>query len=286
MAQFNWTAISNSGKRHKIGLIHGDRTGHLLVYCDSRIMIVDFFVLRDKIFSFFIDDELYELSIQKKNGRYFYGLEINRDIDIPLNRRRKQIAKKHLKQSLVFFAVIISFVGITLAFNLNGKVRSYVSQAPPKETTGTVSSITETGKRIIINYQYQINEELFNSQKSLDKGQILQGMPIEDGDEFIISYDQNLPSKSHLLLGRPSQNQIQIYLNRTIEKHAISNPNLNRSRIECQVLAVLNLRGTNGLADFYFQHLSVQENPFHNNLSYKKLIRDVPYMELVEKECL
>ena len=59
MSQMSWTYIADDGARYDVGLFHGDSTGHLLVYCNARIVVIDFSVLASKNYSFFINDELF-----------------------------------------------------------------------------------------------------------------------------------------------------------------------------------------------------------------------------------
>ena len=52
--------------------------------------MLDFRVLKSKEYSFFIDDELCELTIEKKGDHFFYSFEFNRKADTPLNRAIKK----------------------------------------------------------------------------------------------------------------------------------------------------------------------------------------------------
>ena len=57
MSQFTWTYIGDNGALHRVGLFHGDETGHLMIYCNTRIVVIDFGVTTSKNYSFFINDD-------------------------------------------------------------------------------------------------------------------------------------------------------------------------------------------------------------------------------------
>jgi tRNA A-37 threonylcarbamoyl transferase component Bud32 len=52
MSQFTWTYIRDNGALHRVGLFHGDETGHLMIYCNTRIVVIDFGVTTSKNYSF------------------------------------------------------------------------------------------------------------------------------------------------------------------------------------------------------------------------------------------
>ncbi len=52
MSQITWTYVDDDGYSHKVGLFHGDNSGHLLVYCNTRIVVIDFGVMASKNYSF------------------------------------------------------------------------------------------------------------------------------------------------------------------------------------------------------------------------------------------
>jgi hypothetical protein len=66
MAQHKWSFISHSGKQYLVGVFHGAKTGHLLIYINSKIVQIDFKVYEDALYSFFIDEELCEVSVKRK----------------------------------------------------------------------------------------------------------------------------------------------------------------------------------------------------------------------------
>ena len=51
------------------------------------------------------------------------------------------------------------------------------------------------------------------------------------------------------------------------------------------VEVAFKLKGIQGIADFFFQNTPEAENPNNNSNTYKRLIRDVPFQEEMNKNC-
>ncbi len=121
MSQITWTYIGDDGSRHKVGLFHGDNTGHLLVYCNTRIVVIDFGVRASKNYSFFINDELCDIEVEEKEGKFSYGFKIDEITDTPRNRGRRKMIRSEVLQSLImgaaFLLIILLVVYLSLRFN-------------------------------------------------------------------------------------------------------------------------------------------------------------------------
>ena len=90
MSQMTWTYIADDGSRHKVGLFHGDNTGHLLIYCNASIMVIDFSVTHHPQLFFFINDELCDIEVEEKEGKFSYGFKVDQITDTPRNRVRRK----------------------------------------------------------------------------------------------------------------------------------------------------------------------------------------------------
>ena len=112
MGQFNWTYLGDNGKKFRVGIFHGPRTGHLLIHCNAKIVQVDFGVRESTTYSFFLDEELCEIELERIGNKFQYRFHINKTIDTPRNRARKRIERKHWKQSLLFFGLLLLCAGL------------------------------------------------------------------------------------------------------------------------------------------------------------------------------
>jgi len=107
MSQMTWTYIADDGSLHKVGLFHGDNTGHLLIYCNASIMVIDFSVHTTRNYSFFINDELCDIEVEEKEGKFYYGFKVDQITDTPRNRVRRRLIREEVRQSLLLGAILI-----------------------------------------------------------------------------------------------------------------------------------------------------------------------------------
>lgn len=115
MPQTNWTYTNSFGQNFNIGLYHGKSSGHILLHCNRSIVLIDFSIKSHKTYSFFIGEEFIELTIDKNNITdpdipYTYSLKINKEINTPLNVKRKLTQQKNNKLAIIlgiaFFVVL------------------------------------------------------------------------------------------------------------------------------------------------------------------------------------
>ena len=102
MNKRSWFLYGDNGKQYRIGMLHGPKSGHLLVYYNNRILIIDFKILDSKTYSFVIDDELVELSISRQPKRFEYAFKINEDVETPKNIQRRLRKKKNKIGAIIF----------------------------------------------------------------------------------------------------------------------------------------------------------------------------------------
>jgi hypothetical protein len=74
MAQLNWTYYSLTGIPYSIDMYHGDESGHLILFVNEEIILIDFEQHESNTHSFIIENQLLELSIKATNTAYDYVL--------------------------------------------------------------------------------------------------------------------------------------------------------------------------------------------------------------------
>ncbi len=119
MGQLTWTYVDDDGFSHKVGLYHGDKTGHLMVYCNTRIVVIDFGVQSSKNYTFFIDEELCDIAIEENEGAFSYSFTIDQKTDTPRNRGRRKMLKSQLKQSLLLGVAFVAAISIVVFLVMN-----------------------------------------------------------------------------------------------------------------------------------------------------------------------
>ncbi len=118
MSQITWTYVDDSGYSHKVGLFHGDSSGHLMVYCNATIVVIDFGVQSSKNYSFFINEELCDIAVEEKEGKFSYGFSIDQVTDTPRNRGRRKMIRSQMKLSLMLGACFILVLAVFVFFLL------------------------------------------------------------------------------------------------------------------------------------------------------------------------
>ena len=116
--QMQWVYLDDCGGRHKVGLYHGSQSGHVMVHCNGRVIVIDFNVFNTKKYSFLINDELCDLHLERTDNRFAYGLEINKKANTPANARRRMRARSGWIKSLLYAAIMFGVIGMSVLFML------------------------------------------------------------------------------------------------------------------------------------------------------------------------
>ena len=278
MGQYTWKYVETQ-QPQTVTLYHGDKTGHVLITLNSKVLIIDFKVKDTKSYSFFIDEELCEVNIKCENDSFQYTFEINKTIQTPLNEKRKKREKKHLWQAAGFFGLIIFIIAL-IGFGLQWSKKSNATIDQYGEETTAILSLSDKGNK----YTYEI-DGLFYENELSELPDAVNDFPLETNDEFILKYSKYKPEKHQFSFDSPTKKQIERYTNRAIEKQAQLSPDNTNEYAACLVKIAFEMRGISSLADFYFQNQTEIENPKYNENTYKRLIRDVEFKKRA-KECL
>ena len=294
LAQFNWTYVSDTGRKFNVGIYHGVRSGHLLVYCNRKVVIIDFHVLETRTYPLFLDDELCELTIEKKDNQFRYGFDINRKADTPRNRQRKVVEKKHWRQTLFFFGAMGVVIALFTAFFLRYDAKQKSAQREElladfgQETIAHIDRLQPTDEGTLIRFSFVADGKIQEAELALpaDMPVILPyGMPLKEADEFRLRFVTNRPGIWDLLLDKPSEQLIEKYTLLAQERHAGLHPELSTRHIQCLAGIAYDIKGVGGLADFYFQDASPERNAVANELTYKRLVRGAGFRQRAEGEC-
>lgn len=289
MSQFNWTYLAPSGKKHHVGLFHGDRTGHVMIYCNLKVVLVDFKVRQSKSYSIFIEEELCEIAIERQKDRFVYGFDINKEVDTPLNRIRKANDKKHLKQGIAFLGGLAVLIAIIIF-----STSSLRHSSSPSFASMLAASGQETNAKVFLSnpkeatYNFVANGKVYSEKTPFEMNiNVLMenGMPLEDGDEFLVKYSTQKPEVNKIQFNRPTENQISIYKERAATKYQELHPNENLEYCNCLSNIAYELDGVNGFAKFYLQDVSYDQNPRYNSDSFHRLVRSVDFQKKAEEDC-
>lgn len=308
MAQMNWIFLDDRGGRHRVGLYHGDRSGHVMIHCNMRVVQIDFSVKETRTYSFFIEDELCELIIERlKDGNFGYEFRVNKTVDTPRNRIRKVQMRQDMKNLWLFIGGVVVVLGVAF-FTLRwyGRrqemERMAISSMLHGVTGSNVHALGEDGQLAyarlqmgMINGQPSVtysfktadSTEISSDFPVPDTGQVLlkNGFPLSNGDVFAVYYLPFKPQVHRIELLHPAHSTIETYIKRAFSEEQKMHPELSPEKNLCRVLTMAQSQDWTALADIIFQEKSPGENPVHNRDSYRRLL-DVPEVaKAIEEGC-
>lgn len=75
MSESRWTFYDPEAGTQTLGIYHGDKSGHVVVYHNSNIVIIDFEIFQSKAYSIQFNNSLITLSIEEDVSGYDYSFE-------------------------------------------------------------------------------------------------------------------------------------------------------------------------------------------------------------------
>jgi hypothetical protein len=301
MAQMNWVYLDPGGRRHQVGLYHGDKTRHLLIHCDRRIMQVDFSVKESTMYSFFIEDELCEIYLEKdKYGAFGYEFKINKKADTPLNQRRKQILNFERKQFAVGIGLMVVFIVALLAFNIHQKNKkryeslaehSIIGSLTPEQiielqqegkwTEATFFLVDEGGKKMAHYTFYTLDSQLVSGKVAPQNGGFLlpTGFQIGDRHKFKAQYAPRALKIHRINFYEPDTKTIESYVETATKTEQLLHPERNPEQSRCLVETVARIKHWTSLRVILEQYTKEQKN------TYLRMINDLDVERLLKEKC-
>ena len=309
MAQINWVFLDSFGGRHKVGLYHGDRSGHVMIHCNLKVMQVDFSIKDSKMYSFFIEDELCEVILDKKDGVFGYEFRVNKKADTPRNQDRR-VQEGKTRKYMAFTVAGLVLVLTTLFFGLQwfGKTQeakrmastSIVSKYSKKNMARLVSEGKRTVARLHLAQGEQTGEQkitytLLAVDSLMEQGEFAiskmnpillpSGFPFNEGDAFEAIYLPTDPQVHRVDFFQPTRSTTTTYVRLAIKAEQKNNPAVSPEKNICRVLTSAEKMGWICLAHFIFQDKTREENGRHNMESYARLLRDPDLAKVIQAGC-
>lgn len=293
--QLTWTYVSDSGTRYVVGLFHSLKEGHLLVYCNQKVVLVDFKVFETRSYPLFLEDELFTITVEQQGNRFSYGFQIDKKADTPRNKWRRMTEKKHWRQTLLFVVVLIAFVGTFTYLFLRFQQPSAPVDPEVMElfkyhgtqTEGQVDLLYEVEGRWKVRYTFEALGKNQSGQLTLPESTPVPetGWPVKKGDQFRVRYVSDNPKLSQLQLQQPTEAQQQQYRKQALEHHLRLHPELTTQHTSCLLDIAFRQKGISGWADFRYQQTPAAENPHANIRTYQRLIRSPDFQDAAQGEC-
>lgn len=308
MAQLGWVLLDNYGGRHRVGLYHGDNSGHLVIHCNLRVVQIDFSVKESRTYSFFIEDELCELSLQKEpDGRFSYAFLVNKTVDTPRNRDRKADQHRNNRQVGLFiggFVLVLAllFAGLswfgrqqrekemtrTSLFSKLSEENAQRLGAEGRTTTAQLYVVFEGRQRkVFYGFITADSAQISGKFTVADTGTIVlpNGFPLQDRHAFELRYLPADPQVHRLDFYQPTRPTMTAYLLLATAAEVRSHPDQSPQYCQCLAMLAAERQGWDKLADLIFQEQTPVQNERHNRDTYLRLIRDPEFARLVQQEC-
>ena len=283
MAQQQWTVPGYGGRKYRVGMYHGEDSGHLMVHCNNRIMLIDFVVTDSKNYSFFLDQELFELYLMRDNGSFSYDLRHNEDVDTPHNIRREQ-DKKTSRWRLIaagILLVIFAIAGIIAWSNRPAKKQAMLELLAAGQGITTEVSLFRKGNDWAASYRAgnQVQQITIPSLHSIE----VKGLKLEAGDRFAARYQSDEPDILYIIWSEPETKTLQRFQQQVMIYHARQHPELSPQQIGCQVRLAYSLEGLDGLG--YLMMQNRKNATKYNRNGYLRMTRSTEFRQ-GNKDCL
>ena len=307
MAQMNWIYLDDAGNRHRVGLYHGDRSGHVVIYCNLKVVQVDFSVKDTQVYSFFIEDEFCEIHLVKeKDGSFGYAFKVNKAVDTPRNRERKVV--RRIEHKYVAFAVvaILLFVAAGLLFNryqTNRRLQSFINENSfagnltadeirQLRTSGAGSTCTffivKKADQQLMYYTFPTSDstQITGSVAAGNSAYTLpNGFELADGDQFAVRYLPGSPKTHRLDFFEPKENTMRHYLATTIAKEQQMHPDQSPAYCKCLVETVYQQKTWQQLAVIYHQTKGTSKQDKYLQNQYLRLVREPDIERALRDRC-
>ncbi len=293
MNHYTWTYIGDAGRNYRVGLMYGPRSGHLLIYIGSKIVQVDFKVFESKEYTFFIEEELVHINLERRGNEMFFHFNIDKKANTPRNRVRHALEHKYAIHMLIAFGVMALLVTGIVLWSRNAKkteterIEEMLAKGS-QEAVGRVLIKKLNANRSEVSYQFVAGTETITTESMLQSEPLIllvNPMPLEPGDEFRVRYSTRKPHINQMLFSEPTPRQFETYKQRAIAKHHQLHPDAPPGITPCFVQTAFDHDGLQALADIYFQDAKREYNLEHNNMTYGRLTNDKGFLSKMEAKC-
>ncbi len=117
MGQQIWNMDSVTGEHYTLGLYHGEESGNVVIYLNNEIFLIDYKILEQKSYNFFIGNEFMKLTIKKMKEDFEYLLEVDTETPTPLNSAMKK--QEDEEQNFQLFGLIFICILLLALFIYN-----------------------------------------------------------------------------------------------------------------------------------------------------------------------
>ena len=190
-----WIFVGDEARRFNIRMMHGLKNGEFLLYCNNQLLCFDEKVFGTAKYSFFLEDELCEVQLDRQGDFFHYSFHINKKAKTMRNKARSAQDKVHQRQMFYFFGILVLLVvaGLFAARYMDKLKYQRDGEAFRKmaNATSTVTLHTSDGGQTYT-YTYPTGEQETVSQ-TLDKSKYILPENLHDGASYKIYFIAQSP---------------------------------------------------------------------------------------------
>lgn len=281
MNKRQWFYVAPNGAHTSVGLMHHPTKGHLMIYCGSKVVLVEFKVLGSKTFSFFLEEELFKVSVTRTATGYEYDFGVDMEADTPLNEERRTLRQRDHKRGLLAFVGLVAAITLVIVAFVEGN-QTLQARARARDGVTKVATIylVEHPSSYSLTYDFPTPAGTWSRQVEYYRRPhplAPNGFPLYTGDEFKVVYQRTDPANSKVHYDEPTAIQLSKYYDRTRERHQALNPGLSANACDCTVRAAYRVGGLTALAYLYHQDAPPMRNWRYNRRRYRHLVADDAY---------
>lgn len=110
--QLYWTYYSLTGFPYRIDMYHGEDSGHLIIFVNAQIINIDFNQDNGHLYSFYIENQLLTLEIEKEQQSFNYTLTPQKVVNP--NLIEEKTFDKHFWLPLILIILVINLIFLFL----------------------------------------------------------------------------------------------------------------------------------------------------------------------------
>lgn len=263
----------------------------MVVYCNNEVIAIDFGVKESGLYSFFIEEDLCEIRIERKRGKFKYSFGSNQQVDTPFNRlRRKWLRLQKVQKTIAAVIVSLFAAGMVITMlhqwqrNRHTEEKSvlYVGQ---RTTARLRIEPGEKGAPQAV-FSYVADGRILEGRVPLPPDLTTgNGLPLENGDEFSVYYLPRRPRIYAVHWNEPMPELMDQYRQRVLQRLKTLQPGLSDAEAGCLLDVVYEVEGLSGWADLWWQNAPPQQNTSHNSEAYEELMSGYRLGKLLEERC-
>ena len=272
MPRFKWIYLEGEGVQHHVELFHGRRNGHVLLTCNGKVILTDFDVRRSNSYTFFINEEMCKVHLKQKGIKFKYSFEIDRKVDTPLNRIRKERSRKYNLYIALMFLLVIATAFWSISFGkkmeLESKRMAFGSAPKSGISTKIYGKLLETEDGYVIQTLLP-NNELVTKLLSGIYG--FNGWPLQDGQAYEVKLEGN--SIIEILWNNPNEQTLNEFRTKVLQDiHLDAFITYGYADVSCIIKIIEQQSTAFGLACMSYAKTSPSINAFANELFFERIM--------------